>query len=311
MTQPENILLVTGCPRSGTTAVGNLLAAAPRTRYLYEPFNFHTGDRRIKRYFEIPGTPFFPNDLCDQLIEDIRHLKLTLRAGPLPEDRGIMRMLKTIVGGRTRFSYRVCKWDPFLKTMIWKDPLAAFAARTVAMHHHIPVLFTVRDAHAIAASFKRLGWSFDLEDINHRLQECGLGEPELISSHQKHLANPAINGAILWRLIYRTALRAAESTDNIHFAHIDHIVENPLPSYQRLYRLLNLQWTDNVRRQVEETYAPKQAQSAVPKSMKAHDRNRDLGQLNRYGEHLLTDEEKAAITEIAGDLNADLSAASR
>ena len=52
---PKRLVLVTGTPRSGTTAVGSILAAAPGARELYEPFNRHVGMVEVDVDFPVVG----------------------------------------------------------------------------------------------------------------------------------------------------------------------------------------------------------------------------------------------------------------
>ena len=59
MPHERRLILVTGVPRSGTTAVGQMLSLAAGAGALHEPFNYHSGLRHIANYFEIPGTVAF------------------------------------------------------------------------------------------------------------------------------------------------------------------------------------------------------------------------------------------------------------
>lgn len=307
MTSDKRLILVTGCPRSGTTVVGSILAEAPGARYLYEPFNYHSGMRCINRYFEMPGTQEYPMEVFDQSVKHIRSLRLKLKPGLFPEDRGWRRLVKTIVGGRSRLSYYMCRMDWRLKTIIWKDPLAAFAAKAAADRHDIDVLVTLRDPIAVAASFKRMNWSFDLTDISGRLQSVGYGDPLLISTYHQHLQTSAINGAILWKLIYSTLLKWASTTNRIHWLDMQTIVANPVAEYERTYRAIGLQWSPKVRWAIEQTYQARPSRNApsdLPR--RAHVGGRDLSTINSYGQQLLSHTELRVIEEITAALWQDL-----
>ena len=167
--ETRRLVLVTGTPRSGTTPVGDVLAAARRTRTLYEPLNRHVGDRRVRRYFEVPGTGGFMDATVDGLVDDVRRLRLRLRPGLFPEDRGPRRLAKRLTGSRARMTYRLARLPPRPRTLVWKDPFAAFLAEDVARRHDVPVVVTLRPPEAVAASFKRLGWAFDVHDLLGRL----------------------------------------------------------------------------------------------------------------------------------------------
>ena len=152
-------ILVTGCPRSGTTPVGANLALAAGARYLYEPFNPSYGLQAISRYYQLPGADgFSPGDL-DACVEAIRTLRLELRRYDGPHDTGWRRRVKRVVGGRSHLSYWLCRLDWTLDTIVWKDPIACLSTAAVVDRHRIPVVVTVRPAAAVAASYKRLQWN--------------------------------------------------------------------------------------------------------------------------------------------------------
>ena len=291
--EEKRIVLVTGCPRSGTTAVGDYLAAGPGSAYLYEPFNYHSGVRTIRRYFEVPGAGDFTNADLDRLVGGVRAMKLKMKVGLFPEDKGIKRILKILVGGRSRVSYWRCRIDPWLHTIIWKDPLAAFAAAAIAERHDIPVLVTVREPLAVAASFKRMNWAFQVEEISGRLREAGIPIAEFPEILDGHLRVPAINGALIWAMIYTALMRCSVHLP-FYFVDIQDIVNSPVDTYRILYSRLDLEWTSRVEQRIRRGY-----QSGVatdkPLPRRAHVRNRDISAVNTYGREMLTADEAAIV----------------
>ena len=51
----KDLILVTGMPRSGTTAVGEVLSTAAGTAVLHEPLNYLVGLSDVPHYFAFPG----------------------------------------------------------------------------------------------------------------------------------------------------------------------------------------------------------------------------------------------------------------
>lgn len=292
------VILVTGSPRSGTTAVGRALAMGGTSCTLHEPFNYHVGLRAVERYFEIPGTAGFTVEELARRVDGIRDLRLRFRSGVFPEDRGIRRLLKSIIGGRSRASYRMCKLQRGLETIVWKDPFASFCADVLSDAHGIPVVVTVRNPWAVAASFKRMDWRFDVADITGRAAEAGLIQPAGDGAHRGDLDDPIINAAILWDAVY-VALVGHSAGRAIYLVNLDDILEDPLQAYQSLYAKLDLPWTEEVAKKISEMYASR-SDRTLPREKRAHDQKRDLRTINLYWQELLGEEEADVVGRLAG-----------
>lgn len=292
------IVLVTGSPRSGTTAVGRALAMGSSVSTLHEPFNYDVGLREVGRYFEIPGTADFSLSDLERRVDGIRRLDLRFKSGVFPEDRGVRRLIKRVVGGRSRASYRICRLHPNLETIVWKDPFACFCADALTDSHQVPVVVTVRNPWAVAASFKRMGWRFDVLDITARAIEAGLSRPAEGLAGRLDLDNPTINAAVLWNAVYETLLSQSDGRP-IHLANLDDIVDHPLAAYESLYARLALPWSDDVARKISEMYESK-SERKLPREKRAHDRKRDLSSINSYWQELLGVEEAEAVGELTG-----------
>jgi hypothetical protein len=302
---PRRVVLVTGTPRSGTTPVGDALASAPGVRTLYEPLNFHVGDRRVRHYFEVPGADGFPESLTDQLITDIARLRLHLRPGVFPEDHGWRRLAKYVTGSRTLMTYRLARLDRRATTLVWKDPFAVFLARRAAAVHGIPVFVTFRPAHAVAASFKRLRWSFDVDDLLTRMDNEGERYRTAIAGLD--LRVPAQNGAALWFVVNDWLLRASQEVAGITFVDLERLVEDRAGVLRALYALLDLPWTG-----ASETHVRSSAIGdgpAAPEGSRAHGGRRDPSAVNRYWVNVLDADDVDRIEELTGDLAGRLRAA--
>ncbi len=294
----RRLVLVTGTPRSGTTPVGDLLAAAPGTRALYEPLNFHVGDRRVSRYFETLGSGEFTAERCDELVAAIRDLRLRLRPGLFPEDRGARRLVKRATGSQTRWTYRRCRLRRGLRTVVWKDPFAMFLAPRVAAVHGVPVVVTLRPPEAVAASFKRLGWRFDVADLVDRLGPAGDRYRPVLAGVR--LGRPVDDAAALWHVANDWLLRTAASAPGIQFLDLDRLVTDRVPVMRGLFDRLALPWTPAVERQVAQSAAVSGA--AVPTGHRAHGGRRDPAAVNSYWTGVLTETEARSVTRLNGDL---------
>jgi len=299
MRQARRLVLITGSPRSGTTTIGDVLGSAPATATIYEPMNFHSGDRCIQRYFEIPGTGGFSAADLDDLTRRMSRLHLRLKSGVWPEDKGLRRLAKYAVGGRSRTSYLKARLHPASMTVLWKDPMAAFAARRLVHHHGMAVVVAYRAPHPVAASFRRMGWQFDLREILPRAQAAGLWVPP---DHQDlPLEDPLINAAVLWTVVYAELLDLAQRhRDQVSVVDLEGLITAPHDTYSKVFSRLGLSFDARTKSRLDAIYAPRAvANDGVPGGH-AHprDRDRDPSQANSYWKKLLTNDETAAVSAI-------------
>jgi hypothetical protein len=294
--KPRRIILVTGMPRSATSAVGAVLASAPYTSSLYEPTNLLSGDTSIRHYYQIPGDNHFSYTDFDALIHRISTLSLTLRPGLWPEDDILRRTLKRITGSQSRLSLLRSKLCFRCSTIVWKDPIAAFLAPLASQRHDIPVIITYRNPCAVAASFKRLAWAFDLQDILARARTAGLVKRSAFEGLDTR--SSVVNAAVLWAIIY-THLTACIPQNGIwHFVDTDALVADPHATYRKLFSVLNLPTTGKTTQRIRQMYATrKKLIDDIPRGH-AHTRERDLLQINTYWQKTLTRSEMEIVGQI-------------
>ena len=297
MPHERRLILVTGVPRSGTTAVGQMLSLAAGAGALHEPFNYHSGLRHIANYFEIPGTVSFGLAQFDQTVEQIKSLELAFKTGIFPSDHGWRRAVKYIVGARPLNSYRRLRLLPNLRTIIWKDPLACFAADRAATQHHVEVLMTLRNPWAVAGSFKRMEWAFALPDLLMRLREIGVVIPAEPTACDKNVHASVVNGTMLWSVVYSTLTKWAQSNPRLHFVNLDDIVGAPVVTYAKLYKRLGLVWDERVAAQINKYYRRESSRSE-PKPRQAHDAGRNIAEVNKYWRGYLTEPEKEFVRQV-------------
>jgi len=301
--RPVDVVLVTGVPRSGTTVVGDVLAEARGARYLYEPLNRWVGMRDVDHDFPVPGTSSFPASRTAEVVRRIERIDLDLKPGVFPHDVGWRRVAKRVSGSRTTMSYRLCRVDLRLRTVVWKDPFAIYLAGGAAALG-LPVIVTVRNPWAVAASFKRLSWGFDVVDVHRRLTEAGRA-PSLDLSGLDDPSDPVTNAAAHWSMAHEQLLADQDAGREIRLVDLDAIVERPIETYEALYRQAGLQWTDAVAARVTERYASDGSarNGDRPAEGRAHDwRGRDVSQVNRYWQGLLTDAEAERVQAVVGPL---------
>jgi len=295
------VILVTGCPRSGTTAVGKMLSLGRSVCALHEPFNYHVGIKEVERYFEVPGTGLFPYDKLDSCVRMIRNLDLDFKKGVFPNDSMPRKIFKYAAGGRALNSFRLCRMNPFLEVIVWKDPFACFMAEYLSKEHNMNVLVTLRNPWAVSASFKRMRWAFDLKDIIGRLAAAGhdfSGHLELL---ERGIDPCFANGAVIWNIIYSLILQWSSASSLIRVVDIDRILGNPQKTYEALYHIFGLPWNDTVSKKITMAYAPRTGRE-TPREKRAHDGKRDLKMINDYWRSCTDGAESDFVQMVNGDL---------
>ena len=95
---PDHRVLVTGCPRSGTTFVGTVLAFPRSVDYFHEPLNPDCGlPGVVRRYIDLDDPVHA--DAASQL-EELLSYRPLLRGATYAPDRLPRRAAKRVVGGR-------------------------------------------------------------------------------------------------------------------------------------------------------------------------------------------------------------------
>ena len=292
----RRVILVTGSPRSATSTVGDVLGLSPGTVNLYEPMNVGSGDKSIDRDFLMPGTEGFSDEKFDQLLNRIAALDLNLKSGIWPGEPKIRSFFKYFIGGRSRISYMRARLKPNAHTVVWKDPIAAFTTPRVSTVHKLQTIVTYRSAHSVAASFKRMGWTFNLDDILSRAVQGGIALPGEFDGFDFDI--PSVNGTVLWTLIYRNIARSAASPDVLRFVESDGLIQDPLKVYTTVFDWLELAPPKNLEALLENRARASGKKKAAVPSGHAHSKNRDLSKANSYWKQVLSDEEVDAIDRI-------------
>ncbi len=292
----RNTFLVTGTPRSGTTVVGDILGLAPSTVTLYEPMNGDSGDRSVDRYFEIPGAHGYSKKSFADLVSRVSRLDLKLRPGNFAHETGLRKLAKKIIGGRSRHSLRMAKLQPTAQNVIWKDPIAPFAARAFIECTGQPVVATFRPPHAVVASLKRLNWTYNIQEIDD-----GLKGKYLSRNPMRSPDDVVEGGAALWAMVYGELMELHEAyPDKVHFVSTEYLIDDALPVFERLFDDLSLEMTDKIREKIVARFTPKDAPETP--NGHPHSRNRDIRPANESWRKILTENEIAVVNDRVGTI---------
>ncbi|PTS75705.1 hypothetical protein DBR17_15625, partial [Sphingomonas sp. HMWF008] len=186
-------IAVCGTHRSGTTLLGDLLSADPRTAQLFEPFSPLSGIACVDRWYasaDRPGSPW------RQVIDDYiagQNTKWRTRRGETPNLARWFKgtpMLREYVAARVRRPHRI----------VVKCPYLTLSAQYLIERHDFRVLFTVRHPGAFLASLRRVQWDAAvwLDDLVEQ-GSCSREERAMATTQ-------AAQAGLLWRIVNRHAL---------------------------------------------------------------------------------------------------------
>lgn len=247
MSNSPKPILVTGAHRTGTTWVGKMLAANPRTAYISEPMNVlhRPGVMRAKvplwyTYITTENEAIYLDSLRETL--DYRY-HLPAEIASLRSGRDLLRMgrdLSIFVRGR------LLHQRPLLK-----DPFAIFSLAWFAERLGCRIIVTVRHPAAFASSLKRLNWPFDFRDL---LAQPLLMRDWLEPYRSRMESMPAddiiAQAGLLWAMVYRSVQTACKQLPSVQVVRHEDVSLDPVPAFRRLYVDMGLEFTPGVERKI-------------------------------------------------------------
>ena len=282
----EKLIIITGIPRSGTTIIGEVLGQVKGTDYIYEPFNQITGLKEVNEYFEIHSKTKSV-DLTTSFTDDLYKLKLKFKKNFYPEDTALKKIIKKLGFTRNNISYLRCKFLTRPEKLIVKDPFLYFLKDY--FDENIKIIVTERTTEQIAASFKRMNWSFNVNKINEKLKSTG---KNFISDiHTFDSSNSAINGALLDKL----AKINRRTSPNIYYVSMNDLIDDFTEGYRKIFSFIGLDFDNEISEYILKRNSEK---ASVYSNNKAHSRKRNVKSLNSYWKKILNEEEVSVIERI-------------
>ncbi len=255
--QNKNIL-VTGVPRSGTTALGRMIGFSRHANYVWEPFNnkYRVG---VPDYYPYIGkaTKEDKRKFYDTLITDTIHLRnlkpvITIN----PTDSIIKRMGKKLGINRTTFLWYKA---PQIKQLVYhpsilllKDPIGIFLSGYLAQVYDFKIIVTVRHPAAIASSRKKLNWIFNFDwwrnqedfyadhfkDIDDQLKKYELGFIQETAFH--------------WLTCYSYIQKVKERyPDKVMIIRHEDVCVNPIGELQKIFEYIGLPFEEKIQKKIE------------------------------------------------------------
>lgn len=295
-------ILVTGSHRSGTTWVGKMLANAPGTSYLHEPFkpgwNPPYVFTRFEPYF------FYISDHNARLHEpDVRRtLRFTYSWWRYFGE-------KPSLGQAGRATSRWLRWTSRRwrgHRPIVKDPIALFSALWLSERFGMDVVVMIRHPAAFVSSIKLRKWHFDFNDLLCQgelvrdLLAPFEGDIRRLAAKNDDLVDQAI---LQWRLFHHVIRGYQARRPDWQYVRHEDLSRDPLSGFRAMFQRLGLEFTPECERDVRES-----SDSANPTDATAEGRSTHWVKLNsaenvNNWQRRLSQDEIRRVREGTGDLS--------
>ncbi|WP_334049576.1 sulfotransferase [Alteromonas gracilis] len=236
-------ILITGSHRSGTTWVGNCIAASKDVLYIQEPFNIeHTplGYKNPFRNWFQHINELNENEFATELDKLI--LKKPEISDYIYKNKGFKSNTKALLGYLKAKGKQLTNARPLLK-----DPIAFFSAEWINSRYQSQNIVVIRHPAAFISSLKLKNWQFDFNDFCNQpsLMNRYLStfESEIIESAKNNNLDIIDIGILLWNCIHHTILSYQDKYPNWIYITHEQLSTSPVQEFEKIYDRLELEFT--------------------------------------------------------------------
>ncbi|WP_172332663.1 sulfotransferase [Mangrovicoccus sp. HB161399] len=251
-------ILVTGCPRSGTTWTGNIIGASKSVFLVYEPFNDDVGARlqlpdRFMALTEANSPPH-RREIDDMV--SLGHLpsrsKLAVRGTLERCLPAAKRYTPARLAARWLLRHRKDFINP--RRVCFKDPIAFYSSEWLADTYAAQVIVMLRHPCSVVASYLSLGWDSEIEDmLRHPVPASRPGLAKELTYRQRTLGDPVSDLILQWKLFTAATLELHRRRRDWCFVLHDDLCLRPLEYFSAIFESLSLELTpgiiDRIRRE--------------------------------------------------------------
>jgi hypothetical protein len=292
-------ILVTGAPRSGTTFVGKMLALPRHVAYVDEPFNSLTGMKGVDTWFPYM-TGAEPEH--EKLVKEVIEGQASFKPSALREDTSnpLRKLARDMFVSRENLEHRLDAYNPLKQRYLIKDPLAAFSSEYLHKQFDIHTVMVMRHPASMIASYKRLGWRFNLKELKDQTELMDDHLHEVLAKVDPAKVSHVEEGAYLWLAVNSVLEKYAKDNKDMLLVRHEDISRDPLVEFLRLYEKYDLPFTTRVQKKIKEHTSS--TNDADPKNNAVHQLKRDsVSNLSRW-KKILTEKEADIIHAITAPL---------
>ena len=208
-------------------------------------------------------------------------------------------MTKQLVGSRGPFYLRLAKINVFHKAAVIKDPIGILLAEYLHLNFGVKPVIVIKHPVSLIASLKRVNWW---------PHPCELADDQLIEDYfcdeadfmDRSWSTPMLASAPYWRALHKVLLWQASNYPNWQVVTHEQLCQNPVPTFKRLYEVLDLPWSESVKRRILKLTQSNRSTEARKGVVQGIQRNSvDIFEKRRSS---LSIEERRAIFEVCKDV---------
>lgn len=294
-------MLLTGLHRSGTTWVGQIIAAASKEPVIHEPLNLPHGMRGVPGWYpyhpggnppveQAPHARHMEAMLSDLVAGRARRVRTNPKA-PLHRKIG-----RAIFGTLAEREYRAAFRKGISQRLFVKDPFCLFVSPYLIERFDARVVITIRHPGALIVSMRRMGWR---PHIGSLLAQPGLIARYLPEYSARQITEGAASddifaNAVFWLAAHRFSRELAERhPEHVLVQSHEDLSMGASGALERLLEHLDLRpGLDRAADFVRETTHGK---TVVPAEGVLHDFSRDGAALTQHWREKLTDNEQSQL----------------
>lgn len=259
-TKSKKPILITGCPRSGTTFCGRIVAKSPDVFEVYEPFNqnFHYNLDMPQQFYQLKDDA---DEVFKARFDNLFKLSsLGKRLGKLPV--GSVEYLKFKQSGKAGNIDHVLALKKLAQEPgdFWsasrvsvKDPLAFFSAEWIYKNYDTDVVILVRHPGGIVSSFLKLDWEPETRYIVDNELPLSNGKYKAEIDRWRNNPDDKVGALILqWKLFTQGTLDYKKLHPDWTFVLHDELCIAPMQTFERIFADISLPMDEGVRASITE-----------------------------------------------------------
>lgn len=248
-------LLVTGSNRSGSTWLGNVLAASGKVDIIIEPLN----PNRYNRY-QKSTLPYWYLKMNDTISESLKNnIHKTIDSYLSIQYQTAFTNFFTAYENHsltTSFYKRIRKASKPIKLM--KDPTALFSAPWLVDNFQLSPIVIIRHPAAYVLSIKEKNWWFDFSNLVE--QEYFFEGPlsvfkEEVIAFQKEASTKDIieNASLFWKLCYAQVLYYKEVFPEWCYVKHEDLSTHPFEEFAKVFEYAGVPFNDQAKAYISKT----------------------------------------------------------
>ena len=279
-------IIISGIPRSGTTALGRILSSIEGFSMIYEPFNLNQGIKDIQFNYPYPGKNISVKQF-QSIFNNLIQFRSSFKKGYLKNDSITKRIFKTFFGNESSLSYFKAKKTLSTNQLLIKDPFLLFSSKELCLNHKVIICY--RPLMPLAASFKRMKWDFkEFEDLinffpRNSIKSLRFKACDKISSN--------VVGAIQFYELFYNYINSINPNKNLYFFSQQEFSTDPIEEITNVFKWLELEVSDKIIQLSQSLNKGKSSQIHFPDQSIQHDPKYNKKYSNEYYKLVLTKEE--------------------